>query len=544
MVALFPALDRTVQWAVGRGEISMWDSNWSGLGQLGTLPSLSIPVDLSSLQVSDFIGGDGLLPNVPLELSAWVSAHITQGRFYTEIEEHPTEDISQNNEEISSTAPTNWVISIQQELDRLPRLKKEVWCSYSIFRAPETLKEMDQTAYRPKIISIGPIHRSRWPLASMEAHKWRFLGRCLDRSGHDMEFFINAIWPLVDRARRCYAEPTDRINDQDFIKMLLLDSCFILELLYAVAQGFKRKDDPLFSVRAAVLQIRSDMLLLENQIPLFVLERIFEITAGQEYRGNSVSQLALCFFSWIVPGIIKIQETPNTGNKDEEGLHLLNVLRKSLITLQSTRPTSASSSSRPLDKLPDSYPRPDLMMRCVSSLRDSGVKFEKRTSSKLTDIKFERGVLKIPPLLVDDTTKSIFLNLMAFEQCHPQCSDQISAYIVFMDGLINTKRDVAYLQQKGIINHQLGSEEAVAQLFNDLSRGISIDHRDGCHIYALSSELNEYVSLKWPTWRASLKREYFRHPWSTLSIVAAVLIIGLTLTETLYSILAYHINRS
>ncbi|XP_058077628.1 UPF0481 protein At3g47200-like [Magnolia sinica] len=482
---------------------------------------------------------------------------------------HPTEVGCQKNKAISSTSPTansenekhteessytgpaanmgNFIISIKNGLDRCSEIVSQVdWSSYSICKVPRKLREIDPKAYTPQVISIGPIHKGADHLQYMELYKWYFLRSNLDRTKHDLELYINAILKLVDRTRKFYGWSSINLNDQDLIMMLLLDSSFIIELLLMWTQGLTGNEgNLLYTDRVLLPSIQSDMLLFENQIPLFVLDSLFPIIVGPYYKGDSVSQLALGFFNSAIPGRIKNQGTPNTGNKDVDGRHLLDVIRQSLIPLRSTPPmsTPSSSSSQPTDALVD-HRHPHLMIQCVSMLSNSGVKFKKKMLSKLTDIEFKGGVLEIPPLVVDDHTKPIFLNLMAVEQCHREYSDEISSYIVFMDGLINSSRDVAYLQQKGIINHWLGSDEAVAQLFNDLCREISIDDINGSYLSILSTQLNDHVSRKWPTWRAILKREYFGHPWSTISVIAAVLVIILTLIQAFYAILAYHAGPS
>ncbi|GMH25221.1 hypothetical protein Nepgr_027064 [Nepenthes gracilis] len=60
----------------------------------------------------------------------------------------------------------------------------------------------------------------------------------------------------------------------EFIEMMVLDRCFILELFRGVAVGFKdlryASNDPMFSVRVTMHSSQRDMIMLENQIPLFL----------------------------------------------------------------------------------------------------------------------------------------------------------------------------------------------------------------------------------------------------------------------------------
>ena len=76
------------------------------------------------------------------------------------------------------------------------------------------------------------------------------------------------------------------------------------------------------------------------------------------------------------------------------------------------------------------------------------------------DINFQAGVLKIPPLYIDDNTTVLFLNFVAYEQCE-DTKPFFTNYLMFFDSLINSSADVGILHKNGIINHVLGSEEDV-----------------------------------------------------------------------------------
>ncbi|KAJ0969295.1 hypothetical protein J5N97_022172 [Dioscorea zingiberensis] len=111
-------------------------------------------------------------------------------------------------------------------------------------------------------------------------------------------------------------------------------------------------------------------------------------------------------------------------------------------------------------------------MPTAMKLRECGVRF-KRSDNNC--IRFDKGVLMLPVLLVDDSTESTFLNLMAFEHLHVGVHSEISSYISFMDELVNSAEDVHLLVSKRIIENAVGSEEAVAELLNSLTKEITLD---------------------------------------------------------------------
>lgn len=124
--------------------------------------------------------------------------------------------------------------------------------------------------------------------------------------------------------------------------------------------------------------------------------------------------------------------------------------------------------------------------------------------------------------------------MLYFEQCNSDDgTDFIAAYVSFMDKLINTAEDVEILIRNGILIYNgLGSNEAVAKLFNNLTKYILISNRD-YYYWDISTELNAYASKRWHRWKAVLKMQYFNYPWSIISVAAAEILFILTLLQTI-----------
>ncbi|XP_077217779.1 UPF0481 protein At3g47200-like [Tasmannia lanceolata] len=416
-----------------------------------------------------------------------------------------------------------WVIKIEEKLDHVNQ--GPCWQNHCIFRVPENLRKIDPDAYAPQILTIGPYHRDVSRFAEMENHKWRFLRNLIERKNHSVKIYLKAMSVLEVEARQCYAGPIQDMDSREFVEMMVLDASFIVELLRRSMQ--RSWEDPIFTALQVLSCLKRDMLMLENQLPFFVLVRLFELTTPESERTSSITQIALHFFNSAIAGCYNTQITRNYD--EQGGLHLLHVIRQSLLPS--------------LAYCPGKIDQTQLMVHCVLSLRSCGIKFQKRESDKFMDIEFRKGVLHIPPLVIHDSTKSIFLNLMAFEQCYPYCTNHVTSYISFMDGLINCPKDVGYLRQLGIINHWLGSEEDVARLFNGLCREIALDV-DNCYLSDVSAEVNLLFDRRWHAWRASLMHEYLRHPWAVVSLLGATVLIVVSITQTFYSVFAYYIPHS
>ncbi|PIA61071.1 hypothetical protein AQUCO_00300530v1 [Aquilegia coerulea] len=372
-------------------------------------------------------------------------------RYY--LSQRSRERLEEEDDFDSPLSKADWVITIKEKLGHVPQNRgSSAWLNHCIFRVPRSLREIELKAYTPQVVCIGPYHRGKACFQDMENHKWRLLRHLLERTGQKLELYLEAMAELEEQARSAYAKQSIEIISQEFIEMMLLDACFILELLRVSVKGFiycgYSWGDPIFSSRGALPCIQRDLLMLENQLPLFVLDRLFALSCEPE-ETESVSQLALQFFDSIIPGC-----KTATFNLDEPGLHFLHVIRQSLLP--------ASKYTLGCITIKQNH-QPQLMMHCVTMLRSAGVRFQKTNSSNFTDIEFKNGVLSIPRLVIHDSTKSIFLNLMAFEQCYPHCCNHVTSYISFMDGLINCPRDVGYLRHHKIIDHGLGSEEEICR---------------------------------------------------------------------------------
>uniref|UniRef100_A0A0D9XSR9 Uncharacterized protein n=1 Tax=Leersia perrieri TaxID=77586 RepID=A0A0D9XSR9_9ORYZ len=130
------------------------------------------------------------------------------------------------------------------------------------------------------------------------------------------------------------------------------------------------------------------------------------------------------------------------------GLHPLDVLQKSTRDARRHRQCPEVSG---------------FVMSCDTELYEAGIHFKLSDENGLAGgVTFEGGVLKIPKITLYDDTELIFLNLMAFERLHPGAGNDVTAFVFFMDLLIDAAKDVALLRSKGIIDNGIGSDEVVA----------------------------------------------------------------------------------
>nr|DAD23731.1 TPA_asm: hypothetical protein HUJ06_025194 [Nelumbo nucifera] len=178
------------------------------------------------------------------------------------------------------------------------------------------------------------------------------------------------------------------------------------------------------------------------------------------------------------------------------------------------------------------------LVRSVLELQEAGVKFKKREQHNLLEISFKGGIFEIPPLMVHDYTFPVFLNLVAYEQGCPQRDLYFTNYILFFDSIVSSPKDVEILHYEGIIDHVMGSDEEVANIFNKLCREV-VYSADECYLSQYLKDVDCYTKTKWNTWRAKLMHDYFNSPWALLSVVAAIVLLLLTIAQTVFSVLSH-----
>ena len=96
--------------------------------------------------------------------------------------------------------------------------------------------------------------------------------------------YLRAASALEADARRCYAEGFDDAGD--FAEMLVLDGCFLLEFFLRKGEGQLAAPG---GAKWAWQHMYHDVLLLENQIPFFVLEKLYGEDGGPNPRSQATA---------------------------------------------------------------------------------------------------------------------------------------------------------------------------------------------------------------------------------------------------------------
>ncbi|KAM0951845.1 hypothetical protein DsansV1_C03g0030081 [Dioscorea sansibarensis] len=107
-----------------------------------------------------------------------------------------------------------------------------------------------------------------------------------------------------------------------------------------------------------------------------------------------------------------------------------------------------------------------------------------------------------------------------------------------MDCIIDTHKDVRLLHLNGILSNRLSTDEAAADLFNKLCYQIHYAC-DRNYLHKVFVDVNKYYESRWNQWRARLMRDYFSNPWTIVSLMAAVLLLLLTVEQSFFTAYSY-----
>ncbi|XP_021760575.1 UPF0481 protein At3g47200-like [Chenopodium quinoa] len=102
----------------------------------------------------------------------------------------------------------------------------------SIYRVPAKLRQIEPKAYEPHFISIGPYHHGSPNLQPSEKLKWLSLTRLIgfgERARDELDKLVTSLEAIEHKARCCYSEDV-KLSKREFVTMMLLNRCFIVEL--------------------------------------------------------------------------------------------------------------------------------------------------------------------------------------------------------------------------------------------------------------------------------------------------------------------------
>ncbi|KAM1306752.1 hypothetical protein ACFX2H_009097 [Malus domestica] len=432
--------------------------------------------------------------------------------------------------EITTTEQTSEVvITIHEEAIRTRGEKlKKIWevaeaaqkqnAEPKIQRVPIMLRDHKNfdKCFEPRVVALGPYHHGKEKYEQAEKVKLLLTANFLKDSDQttNAETLLKKVGDKINDLRECYDEKaTKDYDDEALAWMLFVDGCSTLEFMYKYEklEEFKIKRDQ-------VAFAEQDMLLLENQLPYRLLKWLIKKSKIHQELNTSIER-----FIRMHGG------APRDPATKREPTHLLDLLRTRMVGCP---PSPSTKSGRRSTEGGHSF-------RNVQELQAAGIHFRYSKTNSLRAISFKLrfqccGFLYLPIIKVDDSMRPKFMNMIAYEMCSDFQNDfEVTSYIGFLDSLIDHPDDVKHLRKKGILLNLLGSDEEVAQLFNEIATDLvpnNVIYRN------VKTQIEDHYKTKWKTWMAQFFHDHFNSPWTFLAFIGVLLGLGLSGIQTWYAV--------
>lgn len=371
----------------------------------------------------------------------------------------------------------------------------------SIFEIPQNLKDEKLEAYVPQRIGLGPKHHFQTELyQKMEQNKLTAVKRVIkpleipDCEDQVVEK-IKEVLPVVTPCYDSYPE----VEADALAWLLAIDGLFLLDQLSVYSdQGFAIDE--------------KDLIKLENQIPVVVLKEIQKVLSLSAENGQDFWESKFRFFSNSNSPFLLSEQSVDFSRVN----HLLDYMYHSIVnneksvdvdfakagSIPTIKPATEElleaiiqaaglipaakpflgvleSIEKLLYETDDKNTVQEIRVPAVSELCDvAGVKFVLATSEEgIRNITFVDGSCYLPVIKLNFDSEVVLRNLIAYEQLMAENSLmggfglELTEYVDFMCGIIDSAKDVKVLREQKIIEGDLGDREIV-ELFNGIGRSL------------------------------------------------------------------------
>ncbi|KAD3336148.1 hypothetical protein E3N88_31667 [Mikania micrantha] len=398
----------------------------------------------------------------------------------------------------------------------------------SIHMAPRTLRYLiSPWSFQPRVVSIGPLHRDDENVQAFERQKATYVTNLMNSCMDDhitsspkiiMNSCMEKVYASMKKIKACYV--LKKIyNDVEFAEMMVMDACFILGFIY---ETFENNSPDMFHADDVV----EDLVLLENQIPFFFLEEIFECTIAKLMPNTSlvVFMYPLLLILNIFNSDLDLNILKNISIDDTH--HILSLLHECYKPLKNDTILKEFSITKP---------------HSAVDLDKAGVSFKpNRSPTWVLGMEMEfpcflwswcNCTLRMPVFLVKDLTEVTLRNLIAYEQESRQTRNYITSYAFVISMLVNTQDDVAKLVDSEVLVNVMGSNGEVANMINNICKEVAMVNS----LYDQQwKTLDKYYDSYWP----NMRRTYFSSPWNIINLIVGSIIFALTIVQTIFTIRA------
>ncbi|KAK9229556.1 hypothetical protein WN944_022519 [Citrus x changshan-huyou] len=348
---------------------------------------------------------------------------------------------------------------------------------------------------------------------------------------------------------------------------MAINASFLLEFvqIYAIKEGKLSATTSSISMlrlldyaKGAHNAILRDMVILENQIPLFVLRKKIEVQySSLESADDMLQAMLLGFCEELLPFQI-LKDIPKINVS--ERAHLLDFLYGTIVPKaeqkseinevaddqgedkQATQKYFGDQTyikrlfremwklllklnKGPICLIKNDTNKPPLVeeipIPSVTELYKSSVSFS-ATNGNILAISFDTNTttLHLPSVSLDVNSKVILRNLVAYEASNASGPLVSTRYTELMNGIIDTEEDVKLLRRKGILLNRLKSDAEVANLWNGMSKSIKLTKVP--HLNKVIEDVNNYYNNRLSVWKYT--KLYVFSSWQFFTLLATIML--------------------
>ncbi|KAH9715530.1 putative UPF0481 protein [Citrus sinensis] len=294
--------------------------------------------------------------------------------------------------------------------------------------------------------------------------------------------------------------------------MMAINASFLLEFLqiYAIKEGKLSATTSSISMlrlldyaKGAHNAIRRDMVILENQIPLFVLRKKIEVQySSLESADDMLQAMLLGFCEELLPFQI-LKDIPKINVS--ERAHLLDFLYGTIV------PKAEQKSE--INEVADDQGEDKQATQKYFA-----------TNGNILAISFDTNTttLHLPSVSLDVNSKVILRNLVAYEASNASGPLVSTRYTELMNGIIDTEEDVKLLRRKGILLNRLKSDAEVANLWNGMSKSIKLTKVP--HLNKVIEDVNNYYNNRLTVRFWKYTKLYVFSSWQFFTLLATIML--------------------
>ncbi|BBM97036.1 hypothetical protein MPTK1_1g02540 [Marchantia polymorpha subsp. ruderalis] len=365
--------------------------------------------------------------------------------------------------------------------------------------------------------------------------------------------------PSPARVRSLWSDAPSDMTDDDVRHLLAIDAVYLLCFFQYLGGKFTQVQalDPYEAAIWMLQGITHDFLLMENQIPLVLIQNALALALEGEHREHAELDRVINRSSDDDSSSVDFDVDERVDLVCAEDLHeLLSSVQEDV--LQDAGLTGFSDNFVPRSQIERSDHLLDFVYRVVAtksrtpdvdgddnprpgsnSTRSVGALI--RCGEKSTYF-FQKPIIYLRHLQCVLPTRLVAAFEMRLQSLLNREWQPLMEFLLVLKQLVDTMEDVVILcgnTDDYVIFNTLGDAGIVAKMINDLCRGCR-RNEDSPRFVEFCKEVQQCYTRRRKRWLWQFVETYLNKPWKIASLLGAILLLVLTALQTIYSMLSFY----